>query len=103
MSKSFSKKAPPKKTVKPHWLLKSVAGTVLGLSLAIAIAGLFYLLAPAGPGKIQMAMWIVSPIWLTAVSAVFLFRDGMRASLWLGAANAAAYAILLSLPTKAIG
>jgi|AGTN01.3.fsa_nt_gi hypothetical protein len=78
----------------PCWCCKVLAGTVLGFFLAAALAGIFVWTAPAGPGKFQLAMWLVAPLWLGTLSAVFLFRDGVRAWMWLGGANAAAYAAL---------
>jgi hypothetical protein len=76
------------------WLSKSVAGTSLGFTLAVALAGLF---AVAGPGglearnKYQFVMWLIAPIWLGVVSLVFLFRSGRAAFLWLGGANLLAF------------
>lgn len=76
------------------WLSKSLAGSVLGFTLAIALAGLF---AVAGPGglearnKYQFVMWLVAPIWLGVASLVFLFRSGLAACLWLGGANLLAF------------
>lgn len=78
----------------PCWCCKVLAGAVLGFSLAVALAGIFVWVAPAGPSKFQLAMWLVAPLWLVTLSAVFLFRDGVRAWMWLGGANAAAYAVL---------
>lgn len=75
-------------------LSKSLAGSVLGFTLAIALAGLF---AVAGPGglearnKYQFVMWLVAPIWLGVASLVFLFRSGLAAFLWLGGANLLAF------------
>ncbi|MBY6240087.1 hypothetical protein [Methylosinus sp. Sm6] len=76
------------------WLSKSVAGSVFGFTLAIAVAGLF---AVAGPGglearnKYQFVMWLVAPIWLCVASLVFFFRSGRAALLWLGGANLLAF------------
>ncbi|OAI23492.1 hypothetical protein A1351_19630 [Methylosinus sp. R-45379] len=76
------------------WLSKSIAGSLLGFTLAVALAGLF---AVAGPGglearnKYQFVMWLVAPIWLGVASFVFLFRSGRAAFLWLGGANLLAF------------
>lgn len=78
----------------PCWCCKVLAGTVLGFFLAVAVSGIFVWVAPLGLGKFQVAMWMVVPVWLAVLSAVFLFRDGPRAWLWLGGANAVAYALL---------
>ena len=36
----------------------------------------------------------MAPIWATVLSFVYLFRDSLRAWLWLGTANALAFAAL---------
>lgn len=77
-----------------QWLSKTLAGALLGFALAIALAGLFHRLAPAGPSKIQFVMWITAPLWLTALSAVYAFRDARAAWKWFAAATAAAYLAL---------
>ena len=81
-----------------HWLGKSVAGLVFGFRLALALSGLFAWLGPdgihGGGGKIQFNMWLIAPIWCAVLSCVFLFRDSLRAWLWLGGANAAAFGLL---------
>jgi hypothetical protein len=77
-----------------QWLSKTLAGVFLGFGPAIALAGLFHRVAPAGPGKIQFVMWITAPLWLTAMFAVYAFRDARAAWIWFGAANAAAYLAL---------
>lgn len=74
------------------WCCRTLAGTVGGFGLAIALAGIFAWVGPAGAGKYQLVMWMVPPVWLAVLSAVFLFRDGLRAWLWLGGANLLAYA-----------
>lgn len=80
--------------IRPDWLSKSVAGSVLGFTLAIALAGLVALVGPGGleaRNKYQFVMWLVAPIWLGVASLVFLFRSGLRAFLWLGGANLLGY------------
>ncbi|MBD9537556.1 hypothetical protein IB227_17030 [Stenotrophomonas sp. STM01] len=81
-----------------HWLGKTCAGVVLGFGLALALSGLFAWLGPdgigAGGGKNQFNMWLMAPIWAAVLSFVYLFRDSLRAWLWLGAANVAAFGLL---------
>lgn len=77
-----------------QWLSKTLAGVLLGFALAVALAGLFHHIAPAGPAKVQFAMWITAPLWLTALAAVYAFRDARAAWKWFGAATAAAYLAL---------
>ncbi|MCR6629154.1 MAG: hypothetical protein NVV74_03350 [Magnetospirillum sp.] len=74
------------------WCCRTLAGSVGGFGLAIALAGIFVWVGPAGPGKYQLAMWLVAPVWLAVLSAAFLFRNGPQAWLWLGGANLLAYA-----------
>ena len=81
-----------------HWFGKTMAGVVLGFGLALALSGLFAWLSPggidAGGGKAQFNMWLMAPLWAGVLSFVYLFRDSLRAWLWLGAANALAFAAL---------
>ena len=77
------------------WLGKTLAGGLLGFTLAMAIAGLVAWLGPGGvqaSNKFQFVMWLVSPLWVAVVSLVYLFPSGPSAWLWLGLANVAAYA-----------
>lgn len=81
--------------VKPRrWLALTLAGLLLGFPLAVALAGLFFLAAPAGHSKVQLTMWLTALLWPGIFAAVYLFRDGWRAWGWLGAGNAAAHAAL---------
>jgi len=79
-----------------NWLGKTAAGVILGFGLAIALSGLFAWLGPmgleGGSGKLQLTMWITAPIWITVISTCFLFKTGLRAWAWLGAANIIAFA-----------
>lgn len=82
------------------WLSLSLAGTLLGFGLAIALSGLFAWLGPGGMvplNKYQFNMWIVPPLWLAACAAVFMARSAWRAWAWLGAANVLAYAALFAV------
>ena len=77
-----------------HWFGKTLAGTVLGYTLALAVSGLVALLTPggfSGEGKVQFNMWMIAPVWATVLGFVFLFRDSLRAWMWLGVANAVAW------------
>lgn len=73
-----------------HWWSKSLAGIVGGFALALGVAGLLAWTGPGGPAainKTQMVMWSITPLWLTAVSLVYLFPTGLHAWAWLGGAN----------------
>lgn len=85
--------------VRDDWLSKTLAGTLLGFGLAMAVAGL---VAWAGPGgtaatnKFQFVMWLVAPVWVGVLSFCYLFRNGRQAWLWLGAANVVVFAGLFA-------
>ena len=83
-----------------HWFGKTMAGTLPGYTLALALSGVIALLTPggfAGEGKVQFNMWMIAPIWATVLGFVYLFRDSLRAWLWLGAANVLAWGLLWGL------
>ena len=65
------------------------------------MSGLFAWLSPGGiaadPGKVQFNMWMIAPVWATVLGLVFLFRDSLRAWLWLGLANVLAWGVLWAL------
>ncbi|MCL7714799.1 hypothetical protein [Stenotrophomonas mori] len=85
-----------------HWLGKTLAGTLLGYPLSVALSGVIALLTPggfAGEGKLQFNMWMIVPLWATVLGFVFLFRDAQRAWAWLGAATLAASGLLWALKT----
>ncbi len=79
-----------RRPVQRDWFSKTLAGCVLGAVLAIAGSGLFSRLNADMPLAVrgQLAMWMVPPIWLGVLSAVYFFSSGMRAWLWLGMAAA---------------
>lgn len=76
------------------WCCRSLAGTVGGFGLALAVAGIFAWVGPAGPDKYQLVMWMIVPVWFVVLSASFLFTSGVQAWFWLGGANLLAYACL---------
>ena len=97
MSRSLQKKSP----IQADWWTKTCAGAILGLTLALALSGLFAWFGPGGlaaPQKVQFVMWIIAPIWMLIFSLVYLFRTGLRALLWLAGINLIAYAILFAAP-----
>jgi len=88
----MSTKAAP---IRRDWLSKTIAGTVLGFTLALGASGLFDLASAALPlgVRAQLAMWLVPPVWLGVLSFCYLFGSGARAWLWLGAANLLAFGL----------
>lgn len=91
--------------VRRDWIAKTLAGTLLGFALALAVSGLFSDLNPAIPLAVrgQLAMWLVAPVWLGALAAVYACASGLRAWLWLGGANLLAYGALLALRASGMG
>lgn len=75
--------------IRRDWFSKTLAGTLLGFTLAIGCSGLLALALSglAFGTRAQLAMWLVPPVWLGVLSACFMFGSGLRAWLWLGAAN----------------
>jgi len=72
-----------------NWFGKASAGLVCGFALALGLSGLFWLYGPQGgpvSGRLQFSMWLMGPLWALIFSFCFLFRDGLRAWAWLGAA-----------------
>ncbi|MFC0166542.1 hypothetical protein ACFFKC_00475 [Pseudoduganella danionis] len=71
------------------WLGKTLAGILLGFTLALGCSALFVWLAASLPqsARSQLAMWLLAPVWIGVLGGVFFFRSGKQAWLWLGAAN----------------
>lgn len=71
-----------------QWLGRTLAGLLLGLAIALVASGLFAWFGPGGimggPGKTQFNMWLIAPVWVFILSAVFLFPSTLSAWLWLG-------------------
>ncbi len=78
------------------WLSKTLAGTLLGFTLAIGCAGLFNVLTAGMPLTIrgQLAMWMTAPVWIGVLSSVYFFRTGRHAWAWLGGANLVVFGLL---------
>lgn len=86
--------------IRADWWSKTLAGAVLGWTLAFALAGVFAWIGPGGigaPQKSQFVMWMIAPLWMIAFSVVYLFRSGLRAVLSLGGANLMAWGLLLAV------
>jgi hypothetical protein len=86
-------------TVARDWWSKTVAGTLLGFTLAIGCAGLFNGLAGGMPLTVrgQLAMWLTAPVWMGVLSGVYFFRNGKRAWAWLGGANLLVFGSLAAI------
>ena len=98
MSGAEAKEAARVRLQSRHWFGKTMAGVVLGFGLALALSGLFAWFSSGGiaggGGKVQFVMWLMAPVWALVLSFVYLFRDSLRAWLWLGAGNTLAFAAL---------
>lgn len=83
--------------LQPDWWTKSLAGLVLGFTLALGLVGLFAWFGPGGidaDTKVQVNMWLIAPIWLLILSFSFLFKTGLRAFGYLGSLNILTYIVL---------
>ena len=86
--------------IQPHWFVKTIAGLVLGLTLAYAFVGIFAWFGPGGIAastKVQFNMWLISPIWLLVLSFSYLFQTGRKALIYLVSANIFVYSIFFIL------
>lgn len=79
------------------WITKTLAGLLLGFTLALVSSGLFAQLSPQLPLSIraQLSMWMVFPVWLCVLSGVYFFGSGLRAWLWLSGATLGLGTLLL--------
>lgn len=86
-----------KPQIQRDWWLKSLSGTVLGATLALGLIGLFAWWGPGGlhaPEKVQFNMWMIAPLWMLVLSAVYFMRSGRQALVALLALNAVAHGAL---------
>lgn len=81
--------------IRPDWVSKTLAGLLLGLSLALICSGLLATLLTGMPLPVsgQLLMWLVPPIWLGVWSGVYFFASGWRAWVWLSGVNLLALGI----------
>lgn len=83
--------------LQPDWWTKSLAGLILGFTLALGLVGLFAWFGPGGidaDTKVQFNMWLITPIWLLVLSFSFMFKTGLRAIGYLGLFNVLTYIVL---------
>lgn len=82
--------------IQPHWVSKTIAGGILGLTFAYALVAIFAWFGPGGisaPTKVQFNMWMITPLWLLVLSFSYLFKTGVKAVMYLALANVLAYSI----------
>lgn len=82
--------------IRRDWLVKTLAGALLGLMFAFACSALLAKALAGLPMGIrgQLVMWFVPPVWLGVFSGVYFFRSGLRVWAWLGAANLLVFGLL---------
>ena len=75
--------------IESGWFWKALAGLVLGFLLAVGFSKLFVLVASgmAPTARVQLAMWLVMPVWLTAFAFSFAFRKSFHSWLLLSCLN----------------
>ncbi|MEN7527787.1 MULTISPECIES: hypothetical protein [unclassified Cupriavidus] len=77
---------------------KWLAGTLLGLPLAIALCTLGILWLPGGwEGGVVLAIMLSFVLWVAIISLSLLFETSLRAWLWLVGGNLVCYGILVAL------
>ncbi|MFJ4291957.1 hypothetical protein ACIP1U_19555 [Cupriavidus sp. NPDC089707] len=77
---------------------KWLAGTLLGLPLAVALCTLSILWLPGGwETGIVAAVVACLPVWVTIISCSLLFRTSRSAWLWLCGANLLCFGALWAL------
>ncbi|SPD64347.1 conserved membrane protein of unknown function [Cupriavidus taiwanensis] len=77
---------------------KWLAGTLLGLPLAMVLCTLAILALPDGwQTGIVAAVTACLPVWVAIISASLLFRSSRSAWLWLGGANLLGFGVLWAL------
>ena len=74
---------------------RSLAGILLGLTLAIALTGLAVLCWPGGSVRVLVpAVVVFFPLYMVLILAAFLYRTVARAWGWMALANLVAFAAL---------
>ncbi|WP_051013900.1 hypothetical protein [Pararhodospirillum photometricum] len=84
-----------------NWGSKLLAGTGLGLALALGVSSILVSLLsflPLGVAA-QAGMWGVVPVWLSVLGASVAFRRAGRLWLGLGGATVVVWAIAFLLRT----
>ena len=86
-----AKKKPANRLKSEDWLGKASAGLILGFTLSLGLGGILGSLIFSDISRFSIAhqftMWVTGPILVLILSSCFLFQSGVRAWVWLGAAN----------------
>lgn len=86
--------------IQPQWWRKTLIGLLFSLTLAYALVALFAWYGPGGiqaPVKVQLNMWLVTPLWLTFFCLSYLFTSWRSAALTLGLANLLSWGLFCML------
>ena len=96
----IGKAAIKRRAIRADGWAKTSAGVILGFGLALALAGVYGYLGPGGldaaTGRYALMRFLVALIWTVVFGFCFLFRSGLAAWAWLGAANLIAFAALFA-------
>ncbi|MDH0030389.1 MULTISPECIES: hypothetical protein [unclassified Acinetobacter] len=89
-----------KQKIQPDWWTKTLVGLFLGLSFAVAIGALVFLLTlphveRSLPG--QLAMWSIPWVWLFVFFIAYFIPKGWQSLVIFSIANIIAYALLFWL------
>lgn len=96
MTKTLSPEHAPQAWIRHDWLAKSLAGLCAGFPFAMGCSGLLLIALGGLPPniRVQFAMWLVIPVWIGVLGSCFAARNGLRAWLWLIAANLFVFGLL---------
>lgn len=86
--------------LQPDWWTKTITGLILGLTFAIAIATIIFLLALPYIERntlSQVAMWSIPWIWLSVFFAAYYIPKGWQSLVIFSIANVLAYALIFWL------
>ena len=93
-------KAKIENPIQPDWWTKTIVGTVLGLSLAIALGNLIVVLGKpfmALDLLVQIGMWSIAWLWMPFMFFSYLFSTGKLALFYMSLANIFAFTCLFLL------
>lgn len=82
---------------------RSLAAGLLGFPLAVGLVGLLALLGPGSwEARTLPLLLLFFPLWVGAMAAAFLFRNGKRAWAWMGALTALCFALMYLVKTTGL-
>lgn len=79
-------------------IARCLAGTLLGFTLAAALPALLMHALPNGGAWLIPLLILFFPLWIAFMAGAYASRNGTRAWLTLGGANAVAFLALWLLP-----